>query len=197
MPLSSALIEIPAQSGVGITLARGDTLRIIDRCGEQVADLAIFTQMDVAESFSSGRTIDYNESLSVGIGDVLFSNRSSELARVVEDTVGVHDMLLAPCSEAMFARRSLLSHPSCHANLVGALLRFGVCSDMVSATINVFMNVQVTTTGRIVIREPASRSGDCFSIEALQDLIIGVTACASERTNSGHCKPIFYEVLSG
>lgn len=195
MPVPSALVEIPAQSAIALILRPGEVLQIVDGFGAQVADLALFNLDDPAEAFSPGRTIDYHESLALAVGDVLYSNRSGELARVVEDTVGVHDMLLAPCSESMFAHRGEYSHPSCHANLASVLQPFGVLGDMVTSTLNVFMDVRVTGQNRIEIHAPPSKPGDRFSIEALRDLVIGVAACSSERTNAGHCKPIHYQVL--
>jgi uncharacterized protein YcgI (DUF1989 family) len=156
--------------------------------------LALFCKADVAESFSPGRTIDYNQRIGLGVGDVLFSQRSSELAAVVADTVGVHDMLLAPCSEQMFARRGEHGHRSCHANLSAALEPFGVSPDAVTATLNVFMDVPVDRHGTVSIRPPASKAGDRFELQAVRDLIVGISACSSERTNDGRCKPIGYVV---
>ncbi len=169
---------------------RGDVLSIIDLHGEQVADLALFSGDDLSEAFSPGRTMDYNESIRLSCGALLYSNGSAELARVVEDSVGVHDMLLAPCSAAMFARRGQLDHASCHANLAAALQPFGVSNDMVTTTLNVFMDVRVGADGRITIHPPASKAGNSFAIAALRELVVGVSACASEKTNNGVCKPI-------
>lgn len=193
MPVSSALIEIGAQSAHSFILRRGDVLRIVDRCGKQVADLAMFSLKNCPDGFSPGRTIDYNQSTQLAIGDVLYSNGSDDLARVVEDTVGTHDMLLAPCSKAMFARRGELEHPSCHANLVFALRALGIGEGAVTTTLNVFMDVRLDERGRVRIEEPASRAGGTFAIVALQDLAVGLAACSSELTNAGLCKPIYYE----
>jgi uncharacterized protein len=195
VPISRTFIEVGAQSATALTLRRGETLRIHERDGAQVADLALFRRSDPFEAFSAGRTIDYNGSLKLTVGNVLYSNRSGELARVSEDTVGVHDMLLAPCSEAMFARRGEFSHPSCHANLAAVLRPFGVVADMLTSTLNVFMDVRINDQSRIEIHAPASTPGDVFAIVALEDLLIGIAACSSERTNAGRCKPVAYELL--
>jgi uncharacterized protein YcgI (DUF1989 family) len=195
MSVSSACIEIPAQSAIALILRSGEVLRIVDGFGSQVADLALFALDDPSEGFSPGRTIDYHESLALAVGDVLYSNRSGELACVVEDTVGVHDMLLAPCSDLMFVRRGEVSHPSCHANLSSVLQPFGVLDDMVTSTLNVFMDVRISSQNRIKLHAPASTPGDRFAIMALRDLVIGVAACSSECTNAGHCKPIHYQVF--
>lgn len=195
LSLHPALLEVPAQTGVALRLAKGDVLRVVDPLGQQVADIALFNADDVADAFSPGRTIDYNESIKLGLDKTLFSHRSTELALVVEDTTGVHDMLLSPCSAAMFARRNEFSHPSCHENLWTALRQFGIDGDMVLSTVNVFMDVRVEPDGRIRIGPPASSAGDRFAIEACCDLIVGLTACSSELTNDGRCKPIAYEVV--
>lgn len=193
----NAHVEIGAQSAVALRLRSGDVLSIVDRSGEQVADLALYNAHDWRDGFSPGRTMDYNASLRLTCGDVLWSQRSTPLARVVRDTVGVHDILLAPCSAAMFARRGELDHPSCHENLANALALHGVPNDAVTATMNVFMNVMLGEDGRLGIGRPASQSGDAFALQAQCDLIVGVSACSSELTNNGRCKPIWYHHAPG
>lgn len=195
MSVSSALVTIAAQTGIATRLRPGEVLRIVDPGGKQVADLALFDATKIASAFSPGRTIDYNESIRLSRGDVLYSNASNELARVVEDTVGVHDMLLAPCSSAMFARRGEFAHPSCYGNLSSALREFDITEDMITATLNVFMDVRVAPDGGIQLHPPASRAGDSFAILALRELVVGIAACASEKTNDGLCKAISYELL--
>jgi hypothetical protein len=194
MPVSIPIVEVIAQTGTAMVLHPGDVLRVVDPRGKQVADLALYCSDNLTDSFSPGRTIDYNESIRISCGDVLYSNESTPLARVIDDTVGVHDMLLSPCSTEMFARRGEFAHPSCHANLSTALRPFGIKSRMVTATLNVFMDVRVDAEGRIRVHPPASNAGDAFAIVALRELLIGLAACASEKTNDGLCKAIAYEL---
>jgi len=175
-------------------LRAGETLRIIDPLGEQVCDVAIFAAKDPRDSFSPGRTIDYNERLVPQIGDVLYSHRSTPLMRIVNDLVGVHDLLLSPCSRVMFERRGEYRHPSCHENLYRALEPFSIGADEVTATLNVFMDVRVEGN-RIKIYPPPSRAGDYIDLRAEIDCVVGLTACSSERTNNGHCKPIEFTVV--
>lgn len=192
LPVQGEPVEIGAQHAIALHVRRGDVVCIVDRYGEQVADLALYNANDWRDGFSPGRTMDYNASVRLTCGDVLYSQRSTELARVVRDTVGVHDMLLAPCSSAMFARRGELRHRSCHENLANALAEHGVDVDGITATLNVFMNVRLAHDGSIGIEPPASRPGDVFAVQALCDLIMGISACSSELTNNGRCKAIWY-----
>ncbi|MBV9719349.1 MAG: urea carboxylase-associated family protein [Candidatus Eremiobacteraeota bacterium] len=197
MPLPPPFVEIPAQSGAALVVRHGDMVRVVDPFGQQVADVALYDAADPRDFFSPGRTIDYNASLRLRPGDCLYSQRGVALARVVEDTVGTHDMLLAPCSRRMFARRGESGHPSCHASMTAALSPFGIDADMITATLNVFMHVAVSSSGSIRILPPASRPGDAFALEALVDIVVAITACASELTNNGSCKPIRYALICG
>jgi uncharacterized protein YcgI (DUF1989 family) len=187
------MIRLEAQTGEALTLDAGRTLRILAVEPEQVADIAFFARYDLADSFSPGRTIDYNERLVPVVGDVLFSHRSTPLARITMDTVGVHDMLLTPCSRAMFERRGERNHRSCHDNLAHALDKFGLGGDDVRATLNVFMDVRVEQNA-IRIYPPPSKAGDAFELTAITDLIVAVAACSSEITNTGRCKAVAYQV---
>jgi uncharacterized protein len=196
MSVSSPSILLAPQTGTAVQLHRGDSLAIIDTTGGQVADLAVFSAADILESFSPGRTIDYLERIKLQVGDALYSQRSNELAVITRDDVGVHDILLSPCSQAMFARRGEFGHASCHANLTSSLAPFGIEPDAIVATLNVFMDVRVDARGGVSIHPPPSRVGDRFELRAQRDLIVGITACSSELTNAGQCGPIAYRVLT-
>src|SRR5690606_34634947 len=78
-------------SGHALELATGDELVVIDPMGEQVSDLTAFARDDTAEYLSSGRSIDYASRLWLTTGDVLYSNRSRPMLRILEDTCGRHD----------------------------------------------------------------------------------------------------------
>jgi len=189
-------MRIEAQSGTALELASGEALEIVDLEGHQVADVAIFRAQDVRESFSPGRTLDYNESVSISTGDTLYSNRSTPLMRIEHDDVGRHDYLLSPCSKRMFEiLRGLENHPSCLSNLTQSLRLYGVSEDDLHGTLNVFMNVEIGARGRIAVRTPISKAGDRIVLRALTDVLVAVTACSSEHSNGGRCKPVGYRSL--
>ena len=153
---------------------------------------------DTAEQFSSGRTTDFGNTIYVSTGSSLYSNRSRVLADVVDDTVGVHDLTLTPCSQATFdilyPDLGGAAHPSCHANIVGALGRYGVDPDRIGVTLNVFMDVWTDGTGELHIDPPPTRPGDRFTIEARVPVVAAVTACSAEKSNNGRCTPVDYLV---
>jgi len=189
--------HIPAQSGTGVLVARGQLLLIVDPLGEQVSDLTSFSAADSREWLSSGRTIDYANTIYVTKGHTLYSNRSRPMWTIVEDTVGRHDFLLTPCSPETFEIIYKLDghHPSCFENLCRSLEPFGIAPDMIPTTLNVFMNVGVSASGELAILPPSSRAGDFLLLRAEMDLIAGITACSAELSNNGTFKPIDIEIL--
>lgn len=190
--------RIPPRSGVAFELKQHQRLRIIDPDGEQVADLLAYRRDDVGEVLSSGRSIDYASNIYLTTGNLLYSNRSTGLLEIIEDTVGRHDFLLTPCSAEMFRIIYGDEHPhrGCFGNLAAALAPYGVAADNIPTAFNVFMNVRVDgDTGLVSVKPPLSKPGDSIVFEAKQDLIIGLTACSAGQSNNFSYKPIDYEIL--
>jgi uncharacterized protein YcgI (DUF1989 family) len=185
-------LHLEPQTGAGLIVKRGQRLEIIDPLGEQVSDLVSFSESDPREWLSSGRTIDYANTIYVTAGHVLYSNRSRPMWTMIEDTVGRHDFLLTPCSPETFTilYKTTGHHPSCYENLVRGLEPFGIAPDAIPTTLNVFMNVDVLPSGELRILPPRSRPGDRVLLRAEMDLIVGVTACSAELSNNGRFKPI-------
>ncbi|HEX7693478.1 MAG TPA: urea carboxylase-associated family protein, partial [Sphingomonas sp.] len=129
---------IPERSGTAFSLPRGATLTVIDPKGEQVADLLAFNADDIDEVISSGRTLDYAETIRLTTGDKLYSNRSRVMLTIVEDSVGCHDFLLTPCSVDTFRHfyPDLPPHRGCFGNLAEALAPYGVVPDRIPVAFN-------------------------------------------------------------
>jgi uncharacterized protein YcgI (DUF1989 family) len=189
-------VHLAPQTGTGFVVRKGELLKIIDPAGEQVSDLISFAKDDPREWLSSGRTIDYANTIYPTTGHTLYSNRSRPMWTIVEDTVGRHDFLLTPCSPETFSiiYKTTGHHPSCFENLAKALAPFGIAPDAIPTTLNVFMNVEVAADGELRILPPKSRAGDHVLLRAEMDLVVGVTACSAELSNNGTFKPIDVEV---
>lgn len=190
--------RIGPQSGVAFILRKNETLRIIDPEGEQVADFFAFAADDSACSLSSGRTIDYASRIYLTTGDVLYSNDSRAMVRIMDDTAGRHDFLLTPCSQEMF---EILyghqgHHPSCFENLYKSLAAYGIDGHRIGTTFNVFMRVDVAADGTVRVGIPSSKAADYIDLRAEMDLLVGLTACSAENSNNGSFKPIHYRISS-
>jgi len=196
--LQQGFTRLEPQTGTHVRLAPGDVLTIVDPSGVQVSDLYCVAADDVGETLSSGRSIDFENTIRFTTGSRLWSNRSRPMLTIVEDTCGTHDFLLTPCSQQTFdilyPDLGGASHPSCFANLVGALSPHGVEPDRIGTTLNIFMNVWADGEGELHIDPPPSRAGDRFSVRAELDLHVGITACSAEKSNGGVCKPIDWSV---
>lgn len=188
--------RIHPRSGVAFKLAKGATLCVIDPEGGQVSDLLAFSADDPREVISNGRTFDYEETIRLTTGNRLWSNRSNALLEIVEDSCGVHDFLLTPCSEATFRHfyADKPVHRGCFGNLAEALAPYDIDADTIPVAFNLFMNVPVDGEGKIRVLSPTTRAGDFIRLRALTDLIIGLTACSAYDSCGGSFKPIDYRI---
>ena len=188
--------RLDPQTGTAFELLKGQLLRVIDLEGEQVADLVAFACDDKTEWLSSGRSLDYAGTIYLTTGHILYSNRSRSMFTIVADDVGCHDFLLTPCSRETFEiiYRDKNYHPSCFENLGKHLEPFGIPPDAIPTTFNVFMNVEIDSTGKMLILPPRSKAGDSITLRAEMDLIVGLTACSAEMSNNYKLKPIGYEI---
>lgn len=188
---------ISPQSGVAFKLKAGQRLKIIDPKGEQVSDLVAFNEHDLREKISSGKTLDFESTIFITKGHFLWSNRSKKMLKIIEDTNGLNDFLLAPCSPETFQiiYDNHEYHPSCFENLYTNLAPFGIEPDDIPNAFNVFMNVPVAKDGKLSVLPPTSKAGDYMIVEAMMDLVIGMTACSAEQSNNYSFKPIQWEIL--
>jgi uncharacterized protein len=188
---------IPSRHGSSFELNKGQRLKVTDLKGEQVSDFFCFFKDDRQDYLSSGRTLDYLSKIFVTAGDILYSSKSRPMAKIIEDKVGRHDFLLTPCSKDTFRLIYGDEHPhhGCEGNLIKAFAELDIKLDTLPTTFNIFMNVIISEEGRLTVAPPTSKSGDYLVIEALEDLLVGLTACSALQSNNGSFKPIGYEIL--
>ncbi|WP_308992194.1 urea carboxylase-associated family protein [Mariniflexile litorale] len=189
---------IAPQSGAAFEMDKGDTLTVIDPLGKQVSDMVLFNRADKKERISSGKTMDFEETILLTKGNFLWSNRSQKMMEIKEDSNGRNDFLLAPCSPETFKimYNNPSYHPSCLENLYKNLMRYDIEIDEIPTAFNIFMNVQFDATGKLKVLPPTSKQGDLIRFKAEMDLIVGLTACSAEDSNGGYFKPINFIVTN-
>lgn len=187
---------INKQSGKAFHLKKGQILTVIDPEGQQVSDMVLFNSADYGEKISSGKTLDFEETILISTGHFLYSNRSNKMMKILEDTNGRNDFLLAPCSKETFEIMYNFKgyHPSCLENLSKNLAPMGIAQDDIPTAFNIFMNVQFDEKGKISVLPPTSKAGDYVKFEAQMDLLVCLTACSAEDSNGGSFKTIQYKV---
>ena len=188
---------IKKQSGTAFKLFKGQKLKVIDPEGMQVSDMVLFNANDIGEKLSSGKTLDFEETILVSTNNYLWRNRCNQMMQIIMDTNGRNDFLLAPCSPETFKIMYKFDdyHPSCFENLYTNLAPYGIKPDDIPTAFNLFMNVQFDQDGKIKVLPPTSKAGDYLLFEAKMDLIIALTACSAEDSNGGTFKPIHFEIL--
>jgi hypothetical protein len=189
---------IEKQSATAFKLKKGEVLSVIDPEGQQVSDMVLFNSDDLNEKLSSGKSLDFEESLLLTKGNCLWSNRSNRMVEIIEDTNGRNDFLLAPCSKETFKIMYDYDgyHPNCLENLYKNLEPYGITIDDIPTAFNIFMNVQFDRNGKISVLPPTSISGDYIQFKAQMDLLVCLTACSAEDSNGGSFKSIHYSITS-
>jgi uncharacterized protein len=187
---------VPAMSGRAWRVPHRSLVRVVDVEGSQTGDVFAVPVDDLEDGLSNGRTFDYGESIRLSTGSVLYSRRSRPLLTIVEDEVGTHDFLWAPCSQEMYEIGYGVTepHPNCLDNLTTSLAAFGVPAATVTIAFNVFMNVAVGADGGLKILPPVTTAGQSVTFVAERDVLVAVTACAAVTANGGRAKPLQVEI---
>src|SRR5699024_909269 len=95
-------LRVEAGTAYAFHIARGDSFRVIDALGAQVADVMFFSVSNVLERFSQNVTRIMNWDSRVKISTTLYSNMQNALAAVHADTVGRHDTYFCSCSKYVY-----------------------------------------------------------------------------------------------
>jgi len=187
---------VPPMSGMAWRVDAGSLLKVVDVDGGQSGDVFAVAADDLEDGLSNGRTFDYGGTIHLSTGSRLYSRRSRPLLTIVEDEVGAHDFLFAPCSQEMFETSHGVTepHPNCFANLTTSLAAFGVPPATVTIAFNVFFNVAVHADGRLDIRPPVSTAGQGLTFVAERDVLVAVSSCSAASGNGGVFGPLAVEI---
>lgn len=189
--------QIAAGCGVGLLLKQGQQLRVIDPHGGQSGDL-FAVSADGRERLSNGRTVDYQGTICLTTGDILWSDRSKPMLTIVEDDVGRHDFLYASCTSEMYRLQyGAEDHPNCADNVGKALRGLGFDAGPPPTAFNIFMAVDISPAGRLSFLTPPSRAGDAITFRAEMDIAVALTSCPASACNGGGGRqPLAFEIFS-
>jgi uncharacterized protein len=159
-------------------LRKGEILRIIDVEGQQAVDFICFNALDTQETYDSTVTVRLAARPFLRKGDVLYSNLANPMFTMVEDTIGNHDTICGCCSaEINYLRYKAKDTPSCRANFLRELAKYGLDSRSLVPNINLFMNIPIDANGELQIRAPLSRPGDHVDLAAQMDCLAMISNC--------------------
>jgi uncharacterized protein len=176
------LIEVPAREGRGVRVAAGQSFRVIDVEGGQVADTFAFRADDVSEYHSAEHTRVHVNRLFPRPGEHFVTNhRRPILLLESDDTPGIHDMLCAACDPERYAGLGVEGwHASCQENLQKAMAELGCDRIEIPQPINLFMNIPVLEQGAIGWEPAPTKPGDSVTLRAEMDCYVVVSACPQD-----------------
>ena len=159
-------------------LRKGEILRIIDMEGQQAVDFICFNAHDTKETYDNTVTVRLAARPFLRKGDVLYSNLANPMFTMVEDTIGNHDTMCGCCSaEINYLRYKVKDTPSCRANFLRELAKYGLDSRSLVPNINLFMNIPIDANGELQIKAPLSRPGDHVDLAAEMDCLAMISNC--------------------
>ncbi|MFE7445711.1 DUF1989 domain-containing protein [Streptomyces chartreusis] len=176
-------IKLTARTSAAIRVARGGALQVINTYGSQVVDTWAVLQSDPVHGLSMEHTRAIHGRVHVRVGDVLFDDRRQPLLAMTEDTSpGIHDTLIPACSAARYRELGYEGeHDNCSANYGHALTSVGLSVPArTPSPLNLFMNVPVDAEGHFTFAAPVSRPGDSVLLEALEDVVVILSACPQD-----------------
>jgi uncharacterized protein len=176
-------VVVKAKYGAAIEARAGERLTVTDLEGQQIGDLVAFNLDDRTEWLDMARTRSTLYRLRLRLGDRLYSNRREPILELVEDTVGVHDLLFPPCDPKRYAITwGQPGHRNCLTNLAEALVPYGITIWQVPQPLNLFQNTPVLPDGRLGSGVSPSRAGDHVTFRALKNVVCAVSACPMDLT---------------
>lgn len=180
----------------------GDTLRIVDLEGNQAADTLFYSAADPSVHYSASNTIREQGNLYLSAGTDLRANDNSVLLSIVADTCGRHDTLGGACSTESNTVRYDLEKRCMHACRDSWMLAIaehpehGISKRDITHNINFFMNVPVTTDGKITFEDGISGSGKYVEMTARMDVIVLISNCPQLNNPCNGYNPTPIELLT-
>ncbi len=205
-PASGARYEhvVPAGEPWMGTVARGETLRIVDLEGNQAVDTLFYNSQDLEEHYSAADTIRTQGSLYLTTGSALRSNLGAVMLTITEDTCGRHDTLGGACSAesntVRYALEKRYMH-SCRDNFLLALAHadYALSKRDLPSNINFFMNVPVTPDGQLTFADGISGAGRYVQMRAEMDVLVLISNCPqlNNPCNAYNPTPIRIQIWAG
>jgi len=187
---------IPAHSGGNGVVKKGQTLRIVDVEGQQVADFVAIKEGDPTEfqdcvytSWNTGR-YKWQE------GDVIRTNLMNPLWTIVADPTANHYTGGGFCSRA--ARKLYLDNEErgCRDVVQDEFRALGFDPNLLQSVscFNIFMTVVYSPSGEWIIEQPITKAGDYIDLRAEMDITWMVSVCAwPEVVNGAKPTPLRFE----
>jgi urea carboxylase-associated protein 1 len=180
----TARLTIDVDSGDGWIgeLQAGETLRIVDTHGNQAVDTLFFDAHDYANRYSAVDTLREQGNAYLSLGSRLLALDGAPLVTIVADVVGRHDTLGGACSQesnvVRYGEHTRHMH-ACRNTFLTQALAWGRDLEKrdLSANVNFFMNVPLTSEGGLTFEDGISAPGKYLDLRADRDTLVLISNC--------------------
>ena len=176
--------EFIVQSGEGrvFTVKKGQILRIIEVEGPQAADLIIFNEHHMKETFSAWLTRHNNKSFRKA--DKLYSKLpgGNVMFTVLNGKEGVFKMDPGRCNRFTYELHYGFKgyHNNCQDILAECIKPYGLSAWDVPEVLNVFMDTLFHKDGTYEFKPSPVEKGDYLDLLAEMDCLVAISACPDE-----------------
>ena len=188
---------IPSSEGKMFKVKKGQTLRLIEVEGLQAADLIIFNEHDMNESFSAWLTRHNSRSFSkanklyskLPFGNIMFT--------VLTEKEGIYFLSPGRCNRMTYElHQGIKDHKNCQDILAELIKPYGMKAYDVPEVLNIFMNVVYNKDGSYeYLASPVSK-GDYVDLMAEMDCLVGISSCPGEGVINGFkAKPLGIKIF--
>ena len=179
----------------------GQTIRIIDTEGNQAADTLFYNANNPEERYSATDTIQMQGNVYLTAGSKLMSSEQNTMLEIVADTCGRHDTVGSACATESNTVRYSLEKRCMHACRDSWMLaiaehdHLGLSKRDISHNINFFMNVPVTSDGKLTFEDGISAPGKYVEMKAHMDVLVLISNCPQLNNPCNAYNPTQVEVL--
>ncbi|MCW2599825.1 MAG: Urea carboxylase-related aminomethyltransferase [Frankiales bacterium] len=189
---------VPSGDGFLATVPAGGSLRIVDLEGNQAADTLFYDAHDLDNRYSAMDTVREQQQAYLTTGSQLLSTDLDVLATITADTVGRHDTVGGACSQESNVIRYGEQHRHQHA-CRETFLRWGAAAGIgarqLTANINFFMNVPLTSEGGLTFADGLSSPGAYVELRAERDIVVLISNCPQLNNPCNGWNPTPIQVL--
>ncbi|MEX1154012.1 urea amidolyase associated protein UAAP1 [Parvibaculum sp.] len=169
---------VPGGWGWSGTVARGDTLRIVNRAATPGVSMLFYNAADPTERFNAGDTMKVQWNARLGRGRVLFSDMGRVLASITDDSCGRNDVLTGGSTSATNAEKygdGTLRNTRDNFILLAA--KHGLTKRDIPPCLTLFAPVGVNADGAVQWEGPGALAGAYADLRAELDLLVFVSNC--------------------
>ena len=186
----------PHMGGSG-TVKSGQTLRIVDVEGQQVADFVSIKLGDPTEYLDCVYTNWELGRFKWVEGDSIYTNHLNSMWTITNDKCGLHYTGGGFCSRDARIKYGKKDGNGCRDTIEDQYIKNGIDPNLLQSVscFNVFMGVEYGQDGGWKIHSPITQAGDHIDLRAEMDLMWMVSVCAwPEVVNGERPSPLRFEL---